>query len=230
MSALQQLHSMVGENENILWSGRPNFKCYILKSIFNLVLPFALVFGLGALSFPLSLTGAGPEQGVMNGPTSFSWALLVTLPITIFIAIPVWLYLGGVLLDFLSYRNIAFLITDKGFYCSSGILALNFKHKPFMEIAHVNLHRSIMDRMLGVGDVVFETPVSPLPLIKKKQKHLRKPRKEFSIYTILDFQAVYSLAKELQQHVYADVQYPNDLRPKENHGYNTSYIPPENKQ
>ena len=230
MSALQQLHNMVSKNENILWSGKPNLKCFILESIFNPMLPFALVFGVIALSFPLSLTGAGPERGVLNGPIPFYWALLATLPVTIFIAIPVWIYLGEVLLNFLRYRNVAFLITDKGFYISSGIFALDFKNKPFMEISHINLYQGIMDRMLGVGNIIFETPVNPMVLLKEKDEWSRKPRKEFSIYTIPDFQTVYSLAKQLQQDIYSDVQYPNDLRPKENHGYNTSYIPPENKQ
>ena len=31
------------------------------------------------------------------------------------------------------------------------------------------------------------------------------------------------LVKKLQTDVYTDVMYPNDKRPKENHGYNTKY-------
>ena len=230
MSALEQLHNMVGENERILWSGRPNFKCFIWKSVFNPVLPFALVCGTVALYQPISLIGAGQEQGILNGPLSFSGALLLTFPIVLFLSIPVWIYLGKIFFDFLNYRNIAFLVSDKGFYSSRGIFSLDFNHKPFMEMAHVNLYRSFMDRMLGVGNVIFTLPLSQIRQALQQDKNYSKSRSKLSIYDIPDYQQVYNLVKELQQNIYSDVQYPNDLRTKENHGYNASYIPPENKQ
>ena len=35
---------MVGRDENILWHGKPNKKCFILEVIFNPLLPFALIW------------------------------------------------------------------------------------------------------------------------------------------------------------------------------------------
>ena len=32
------------------------------------------------------------------------------------------------------------------------------------------------------------------------------------------------MVKQLQTDIYADTQYPNDLRPAENHGYQTQYV------
>ena len=40
------LKAMVGNDENILWRGRPDKKCFILESIFNPMLPFALIWGI----------------------------------------------------------------------------------------------------------------------------------------------------------------------------------------
>ena len=34
--------SVVGSEETILWQGRPEKKCFIIESIFNPLLPFAL--------------------------------------------------------------------------------------------------------------------------------------------------------------------------------------------
>ena len=228
MSVLQQLHSMVGKNESILWSGKPMKKCFILESIFNPLLPFALIWLLFDGFFIFM---------IVHGTAQSSHPTTAAIPFVAFFALhlmPVWIYLGGILLAGLRYKNAAFLITDKGIYISSGVFALNFNHKPFMEISRVNLHQGVIDRWLGVGDVVISAAGS-LDGAPKFVQDLASglPREQLnvtlSIYDIPDYQHVYSLVKELQQNIYSDVQYPNDLRPKENHGYNTKYIPPENE-
>lgn len=37
------LETMIGNNENILWRGRPDKKCFIFESIFNAMLPLFVV-------------------------------------------------------------------------------------------------------------------------------------------------------------------------------------------
>ena len=44
-----------------------------------------------------------------------------------------------------------------------------------------------------------------------------------TISDISEYQEVFSMIKQLQTDVYADTMYPNDLRPAENHGYQTRY-------
>ena len=46
-----------------------------------------------------------------------------------------------------------------------------------------------------------------------------------NIENIADFEEVFKLIKEYQEAIYSDTMYPNDLRPSENHGYNTKYEP-----
>ena len=221
MSALEQLHSMVGKNENILWSGKPNFKCFILESIFNPLLPFSLVMGLvGGFCIFMMSTGSTTQA---ETPAKFIIFLCIFVPLCS--------YLSGILFARLRYQNTSFLVTDKGVYISGGIFALTFQHKPFMDISHVNLHRGIIDRMLGVGDVIITTNQalaaggSSLNDTSSGMINLN-----LSIYDIPDYQHVYNLVKQVQQNIYSDVQYPNDLRPKENHGYNTKYVPPVDKK
>ena len=222
MSALEQLRSMVGKNENILWSGKPNFKCFILETIFNPLLPFALVWALidGLVLFLF-------YKGVASPNIAF-------LPLLIFFTLhlmPVWIYLGGILFSFVRYKNAGFLVTDKGVYVSGGIFALAFQHKPFMEISHVNLHRGVIDRILGVGDIMItSTTYIGAGSTSINDLSSGKVSLNLSIYDIPDYTHVYNLVKELQQDIYADVQYPNNLRPKENHGYKTAYIPPQDNK
>ena len=68
---------------------------------------------------------------------------------------PVWIYLAGIIFSFLRYQNTSFAITDQGVYISSGMFTQNYERKPFAEMSHVNLSRGIIDRMIGVGDVVM---------------------------------------------------------------------------
>ena len=229
MSTLEQLHAMVGNNENILWSGKPMKKCFLLEAVFNRLLPFALVWLLLDGFFISMLFFSDNGQAVAEFPLA-QWGVLAFFTLHL---MPVWIYLGGILFATLRYKNAAFLLTDKGIYISSGVFSLNFNHKPFMEISRVNLHRGIIDRMLGVGDVVISTSDN-LDGAPKFVQDLASglPRQQLnttlSIYDIPDYQHVYNLVKQLQQDIYSDVQYPNDLRPKENHGYHTAYIPLEN--
>ena len=37
------LKQLVGNNEKIMYEGRPNKKCFLFESIFNPLLPFALI-------------------------------------------------------------------------------------------------------------------------------------------------------------------------------------------
>jgi hypothetical protein len=44
-----------------------------------------------------------------------------------------------------------------------------------------------------------------------------------TIASISEYNKVYDLVKKIQTDIYSDTMYPNDMRPKENHGYNTEY-------
>ncbi len=214
MTALQQLHSMVGKNENVLWPDKPQLKCFILETIFNPLLPLSIIWALFDGLFIFAIMH-GAKSGQLE--SSFSPFCVVFF---VFHLMPVWLYLGGIIFSFLKYKNAAFLVTDKGVYISRGIFSLTFIHKPFMEIARVSLHRGIIDQMLGVGDVVIGVNQNNNAAeVAYNQINLS------SIYDIKDYQQVYKLVKQLQQDIYSDVQYPNDLRPPKNRGYNSTNIP-----
>ena len=126
---------------------------------------------------------------------------------------PVWLYLGGVLLSFRKYRNTYYIVTDSSVYVSGGVFSKTFDTKPFQEMSRVNLHRGIFDQAFGVGDVI----------ITSNQFNSNGVTASMKINSISNYTEVYNLIKKLQKDIYTDAMYPNDLRPKENHGYNTEY-------
>lgn len=213
------LELMVGATENILWKGKPNKKCFILESIFNPLLPFALIWGLVDMGM-LTMTAFG-ISGTAGGTPMFAFVLLFLL----IHMMPVWIYIGGVFLSFRKYRNTEYIITDRGIYVSGGAFSYTYEMKPFTDLSHINLHRGIFDQWLGVGDVVSVCNHTSSTSHGSSHSHSNG----VNICDIADYQKVFALVKDLQTSVYSDTMYPNDLRPGENHGYRTKYIPEDRR-
>ena len=145
-----ELTLLIGKDEKILYAGKPDKKCFIFESIFNPLLPFAIVWGL----FDMFFIGAAFSSDKADEAAFF------IIPFMALHMMPVWLYLGGALLSFRRYRNTAYIVTDKGIYASGGIIARTYKSKPFAELSHVDLHRGIFDQWFGVGDIITWLPLT----------------------------------------------------------------------
>lgn len=199
----EELKAIIGPNEEILYEGKPNKKCYIFESIFNPMLPIALLWGI--IDFGI-LGGAMLGGGVGN-------ASFFIIPFMLIHLMPVWIYLGGVLFSSVRYRNTAYIVTDRAIYVSSGIFTRNVNAKPFAELSHINLHRGIFDQMFNVGDIIATTNQ-----FTEKGKSVT-----INISSVSNYIEVYNLVKKLQTDIYTDVMYPNAKRPADNPGYNTKY-------
>lgn len=200
------LKNLVGSNEKIMWEGKPNKKCFIFESIFNPLMPFALIWAI--IDFGIIGFASFGELG--NGESNI---LLFLIPFFALHLMPVWIYLGGILMTRKRYNNTYYIVTDRSIYMSSGVFTKKVQTKPFAEMSHINLHRGIFDQMFNVGDIIctssHHSTDGAVDLIK--------------ISSVSNYTEVYNIIKKLQQDIYSDIMYPNDKRPKENHGYNTEY-------
>jgi membrane protein YdbS with pleckstrin-like domain len=204
-----ELRLMVGDDEKIIYAGKPNKKCFLFECIFNPLLTFALIWGLidfGVIGFSMT---AKDEK-----------AVFFLVPFMLLHLMPVWIYLGGALMSFRRYQNTSYIVTDKAIYASGGVFSRHYNTKPFAELSHVNLHRGIFDQWFGVGDIVT-TSAQANPATMNGRR--TSTNAGISIDSISNYMEVYNIVKKLQQDIYTDVMYPNDLRPKANHGYNTKY-------
>ena len=201
------LELMVGKDEEILWRGKPNKRGFIMEGVFNPLLPVALVWALFDSAFIFA----------SQGNTVVLLFLLIHL-------MPVWMYLGGVLLIMRKYKHTEYIVTNKGVYISGGLFAYSCQMKPFTELARVNIHRGIIDQILGVGDIIM-TSNNVADLYSRSNVRINGRPLEIglAIEDIQNYQYVFSLIKKLQEDIYTDTMYPNDLRPEENHGYRTKY-------
>ena len=212
MLAKSDLELMVGTKEQILWRGHPNKKCYILEGIFNPFLPFALIWLLFDSVFIAAF---------VHNPTNDGGFALFAIIFLLFHLMPVWIYLAGIAFIFRKYKHTEYIVTDKGVYVSGGLFAYTCQMKPYTEISRINIHRGIFDQQLKVGDVVFsgiDDMSAPNVTVNGRSVSMG-----LSISDIPDYQKVFELVKKLQTDIFSDTMYPNDLRPKENHGYRTKY-------
>ena len=215
--AKSELELMVGSNEKILWKGKPNKRCFILEGIFNPMLPFALVWFLFDSLFIAAFIGGAATPGA---PAVFS---IFPLIFFLFHLMPVWIYLGGVIFVFRRYQHTEYIVTDKGVYISGGLFSYTCNMKPFTELARVNIHRGIIDQIIGVGDVVL-TSNNVADLYSSNIRVNGRPLDVgTTIADIKDYRKVFEIIKKLQEDIYTDTMYPNDLRPEENQGYRTKY-------
>ena len=215
--AKSELELMVGSNEKILWKGKPNKRCFILEGIFNPMLPFALVWFLFDSLFIAAFIGGAATPGA---PAVFS---IFPLIFFLFHLMPVWIYLGGVIFVFRRYKHTEYIVTDKGVYISGGLFSYTCTMKPFTELAREKIHRGIIDQIIGVGDVVL-TSNNVADLYSSNIRVNGRPLDVgTTIADIKDYRKVFEIIKKLQEDIYTDTMYPNDLRPEENQGYRTKY-------
>lgn len=200
---MEDLKALVGANEHIYYEGKPDKRCFIIESIFNPMMPFAIIWAIFDFGF----------IGASLGADNFSSMSLFMIPFFALHLMPVWLYLGGVIFSFRRYKNTYYIVTERAIYVSGGVFSRTYNTKPFAELSHIDLHRGIFDQKFGVGDVIASS----------NQITANNKVGKIEISSIADYAEVYNLVKKLQTDVYSDTMYPNDLRPPENHGYNTKY-------
>ena len=195
---VNELKSMIGMDETILYEGKPDKKCFIFESILNPLLPVAIIWAVLDMSF-MGFAVGGMQR--------------IMIPFMLIHMMPVWIYLGGVIFSFRRYKNTYYVVTDHAVYVSSGIFTMNLQEKTFAELSRVNLHRGIFDQMFNVGDIQITT----------NQFTKKNVPAVITISSITNYTEVYQMVKKLQKDIYSDIMYPNDLRPNENHGYKTKY-------
>ncbi len=145
----------LGSNETILWRGGPDKKCFILESIFNSMLPVAILWGaIDMFVFFSAMESMTPDPEADVAPADYT----NLVPILIFILIhmmPVWIYLGGIIGSILKHKSIEYAFTNEAIYIVEGSLTVNLRRLAFKDIEYIDYKRGIFDSMLGVGDIVI---------------------------------------------------------------------------
>lgn len=200
-SALK-IENLLTNGENVIWNGKPK--------------RFAFIFNKCAVMFPIAVLWILFDSFfiyMMSRSGAFS-ALSSPLLVLFFVAFfaihlfPVWTWVYSLLTAGKRWQNTEYVLTDKRIIVITGFVNLNVDSVFYTDVHNVSLRYSLFDKMLGVGDIYFELPNSSR-----------------SFLDLTDPEDIYTTAQKIVMDIQTDIHYPNQLRPDNNPGYTTSYLP-----
>lgn len=192
------VEDILEKDEKILQRLKPNAKVIRLEAIFK-GMPLALLwFSIDAVFIVTMFTTGAVEEA--------PWMIAFMVGFFALHLLPVWLYIANLIKKLAGYKNIEYVFTDKRIIIRSGLVGIDFKSIYYTSLESVNLKVGLFDRLFKVGDIYLKanTQTAVLEDIENPYVYLSKLQK---------------IALDIK----SDIYYPNDLRPSENHGYQTEY-------
>ena len=186
------------ENESILLTLKPYKTDYFLESFFSGFLFVLFWAGFDAF-FIIMMVRSGFFE-------TQPWSIAFVVIFFILHLIPVWKYFANVARRLIEYKKIEYTFTDQRIIIRSGVVSVDFKTFFYSEINEVQIKVGLLDRLFKVGDI-----------------HITANTKSAVIEDIKNPYEYGNRIQKLVKDIKADISYPNDLRPEENHGYNTKY-------
>ncbi len=194
---MNEIKNILSSNEKIVWEGKPKFAPYFISQL-TVFACFSLILLVGAL-----LAAADGQIGP---------SILFFILGFIFVISPI--------ISYHYYRKIYYAITDKRVIFQSGIIGTDFNSVDFDKIQSLNVNVGLIDKLFG-GNSGTISIFSGLIANTGQGGSVSVPH---SLIFIEDAYGVYEKLKKVSHDVKTDIEYPNDLRPKNNSGYKTEYM------
>lgn len=195
----QQFREVKDQDEQFFWVGRPEFTPFVCTG-----LPF-LILGI--------LWGSMDYFGFIRHMKADQMGFAI--PFFLLHLFPFW---GSILNIFrlaLVHKNTFYAITDKRVMMRSGFWGTDFNAIDYDKITDVQVTVNPLENSLGVGTVRFSAGQ-----IGRRGYSLTN-----NFIAIRKPYDVFKQVKSVGVDVKTDWNYPNELRPKNNPGYNTKYKP-----
>ena len=191
------IEDSLNEGEKILWKSKPYRKSFILSSVFK----FAL-FGIIWLGFDVFFIVM-----IVRFASQLPWFVYIFFAIFFMIHLfPVWLWIANIISASRRQKMEEYAFTSTRIIVKKGFIGANIESYFYSSITSVNLKIGLVERMCKVGDIY---------IVAQNQKVI--------LEDIKDPYFIYSKLQKIANDIKSDIIYPNSLRPKENHGYKTSY-------
>ena len=193
-----RIEDILSEDEAILQRLKPNCKVLLLEAIFK-GLPFVLLW----LAFDSFFIIMMITTGVFS---QNPYILIFVIAFFALHLLPLWMYIANIIKTMAGSKNIEYVFTNRRIIIRSGVIGIDFKTIYYTDVEGINCKVGIFDRMFKVGDLYI------------------KAHDQSAV--LMNIEMPYFFLEKLQKitlDIQTDIQYPNDLRPKENHGYKTDY-------
>lgn len=184
------------EGENLILETKPKKSAFMLNKILTMM-PIALLWLAFDSFFIIMMFQTETPSGI----------LFFIVPFFALHLMPVWIWLGNVLTANRKWKNTTYYVTDKRIIIENGFVAGNYQTIYYKDIKNVRINIGIIDKLLGVGDIYFDTEVP-------------------GVNAFLDVENAFDIYPRIQKvvmDIQTDIEYPNAYRPEDNPGYNTKY-------
>ena len=192
-------------DETIYWTGQPKFVPFLAKGIPFLII--GLLWGAFDLFFLMNMMSIGGGQ-------PFIW---------IFMLLHLFPFYGSILNMFrlaLVHQNTFYAITSKRLMLRTGFFGIDFKAVDYDKIQNLEVNVGPLEKLFNVGTIRAFTG---------EYAHTKNgTRPLFNEFIAIDEPyEVFKKIKQVSLDIKTDWNYPNQLRPEENPGYNSKYTPRE---
>ena len=194
---------VLAEGEEVLWEGKPKKGAFIATKSLTMF-PIAIIWLMLDLGFIAS--------SIMEGEMLFFIIPFFTLHL-----MPVWIWLANVLTANRRYKNTGYYVTNRRIIIQHGFFAVNEVSLFYKDLQNVQMKVGFVDKIFHVGDICFDSGI--------RYDSSGNKQNEFVFEELEDVQEVYARIQKIILDIQTDIEYPNDLRPKNNSGYNTQYRP-----
>ncbi|MBP0968139.1 MAG: PH domain-containing protein [Oscillospiraceae bacterium] len=180
-------------NEKVLWYGKKAKSVSFFESIFNALMPFALIWALFDGFVIYAISHANNADDVKSAGFGILGFFAIHL-------LPVWIYLAGILTSAIKAKHTEYCVTDKGVYVQSGVFSTNVIMRPFSDMNSVTVKQSLFDKIFKTGDVVMECQSVVYPAEKQMRVNGRPVRNPngLCIENVSDYESVLRLVQERQ--------------------------------
>ena len=201
-------------DESIIWKGIPKRSAFIINSSLSM-LPVALIWLMIDGSFIFSIFQADK----LTGSEMFGGMSLFFIGFFALHLMPVWIWLYGVLTANGRWKNTQYAVTNKRIIIRNGLIGYQYNSFYYTDISNVTLKVGVIDRMLGVGDIMISLNHT---IGTTKKGH---PINTTSILDVENPDQVMQIVQKTIMDMQTDIHFPNALRPEANPGYHTEYRP-----
>ncbi|MBQ7241022.1 MAG: PH domain-containing protein [Bacilli bacterium] len=154
----EKMKLLMKDYETILYEGKPNTLCSVLEIIFNPLLPISIIWGFIDSLFIKTIL----NNNFYDDTTAIFLVIFFAVHL-----MPVWMYIFGILSGIYKYIKTYYIVTNETAYISNGDSKKGIITIPFKEMAIVETHEGLFDKMLGVGDVEISSKKSNVNELEK---------------------------------------------------------------
>ena len=209
---MREIDKILNANEKVLWEGSPKFWPYFFDGLFSLAFFMVMIWIGGVMSIILT-----------SKNVDFSWGLILWM---IFMAlVGSWMMIGIPIYNLLAYRHVWYVITSKRVIIQRGLIGRDFEIMDFDQITNAEVAVSLWDRLVGKNSGSISITSAGSLTDSTRRRTIAKPN---NIGNIESPYEVFKFFKQVSYDVKTDIEYPNQLRPKDNPGYQTDHKPDTN--